>query len=77
MHWSYGCMAEPGDRNICREYRRIMEVAMDRMPWEDWWAQVVELAEEDGIRPGPPSWFRERWAAGVSPEKALEEKEEE
>lgn len=76
MHWSYGCMAEPGDRYICREYKRLVEVTMDRMPWIDWWERLQELAEEEGYILGEAAKYREMWLDGKSPKATLEELEE-
>lgn len=66
-------MAGPEDAYLCREMK---EASMERMPWEDWWSELQELAEEEAYKLGPPSWYRKHWAAGKSPETTLEELEE-
>lgn len=72
-----GCMAEPGDA-ACSEARDAMEAEMreSTINWTDWKAALRELAEVEGFEIEDMTSFKKAWAAGKSPEEAIEEAED-
>ncbi|WP_153811682.1 hypothetical protein [Pseudomonas ovata] len=43
------------------------------MTWNQWWAELLELAAKQGHHPGQPEmWKKYNWARGQTPKEAYE-----
>ncbi|KPX51192.1 hypothetical protein LCH33_004099 [Pseudomonas amygdali] len=47
--------------------------AANKTPWDDWWAQLLEIARRSGNAPGmPETWKQYNWARNQTPQEAYD-----
>lgn len=48
-----------------------MNADVNQVPWDQWWAQLLEIARRNGNNPGmPETWQRDNWSRNQTPQEA-------
>ncbi|MEA1762337.1 hypothetical protein U2237_11285 [Pseudomonas syringae pv. tomato] len=56
-----------------RERAGMTGPAANKTPWDDWWAQLLEIARRSGNTPGmPETWKQYNWARNQTPQEAYD-----